>query len=236
MKQLTRLFALLGSLALSACSSTLLETKSSAREDTALTSQSIGVQNWSASEGGGHTNLYNNGVATVLRGINWFGLDFGNHMGGMWTQDGSRAHDLDFWFSRIQALGFNAVRIPLSTDTIYNDAQGTDRTLRNVVQKASAYNLYVVLDFQTCSPRALGSSLTGDPSRCPDRTWDLNYWLDYMDKLARFAKAHLNVVGIDLFNEPHAINWATWKNYAEQGVRKIRADLRCKQSEHLVLR
>lgn len=190
-------------------------------EENVLTSQTIGVQNWSASAAGGRTTIYNNGVAVQLRGINWFGLDSSNQLGGVWTQDGSRLHDLDFWFSRIKALGFNAVRIPLNTDTIYNDATGTDNALSKVVQKANAYGMYVLLDFQTCSTQFLGGSLVGDPSKCPNHTWDINYWLDYMDKLARFAKANLNVVGIDLFNEPHAIDWTQWKSFAEQGVNKI---------------
>lgn len=213
------LLALL-SLALSACGNEPGRSSGPASAEL-LQPQSVGVQNWSASAAGGRTTLYNNGAAVTLKGVNWFGLDSGNQMGGVWTSDAGRAHNLDFWFSRIRNLGFNAVRIPVSADTIYNDLKGTDKALSNVVQKANAYNIYVVLDFQTCSPNYLGGNLVGDPSRCPDRAWTLDSWLYYMEKLAVFAKANLNVVAIDLFNEPHAISWATWKSYAEQAVTRM---------------
>ncbi|CAM3441904.1 cellulase family glycosylhydrolase [Deinococcus saxicola] len=215
------LLLLSGLLSLSACGQPSPQPDAAPMSPPGLTSQDVGTQNWSATSAGGQTTLYNGGVATTLRGINWFGLDSGNQLGGVWTSDGGRKHDLDFWMARIRALGFNAVRLPLSADTIYNDGTGKDRALTAAVQKAAAHGLHVVLDFQTCSTRLLGGQLVGDPSRCPDRAWNLNYWLDYMDKLARFAQANRNVAAIDLFNEPHAISWGTWKAYAEQAVSRM---------------
>lgn len=184
--------------------------------------QGITVQNWTATVVGGQTLLKNNGTAVVLRGINWYGLDGSQQMGGTWTSDvfngSTRNHDLDFWFSRIKALGFNAVRIPLSADTIWANHSGSNTMLNTVVQKANQYNMYVLLGYQTCSPNYLGGNLVGDPSTCPDRTWNLSYWKSYINRLAVVAKNNPNVIGIDLFNEPHKLNWSTWKSYAEQGV------------------
>lgn len=184
--------------------------------------QGITVQNWTASVVNGQTVLKNNNSVQTLKGINWFGLDSQQQMGGVWTnhvQNGvTKNHDLDFWFTKIKALGFNAIRIPLSADTIWLNHTGSNTMLNTVIQKANQYNMYVVLGYQTCSPNYLGKNLVGDPSRCPDRAWNLSSWLYYINRLANLAKNNPNVVAIDLFNEPHQLNWTTWKSYAEQAV------------------
>ncbi|GGJ33973.1 glycoside hydrolase family 5 protein [Deinococcus roseus] len=190
-----------------------------------ITPQGITTQNWTATVVSGQTLLKNNGTVVTLKGINWYGLDGSQQMGGTWTSDvlngSTRTHDLDFWFSRIKALGFNAIRVPLSADTIWNNATGSNTMLNTVVQKANSYNMYVLLGYQTCSPSYLGGNLVGDPSTCPDRTWDLGSWLYYMEKLAQVAKNNPNVIGIDVFNEPHKLGWSTWKGYAEQAVTRM---------------
>lgn len=217
MKKLA-LAATLMTLTLAACSTQTLPEQQ-------VQSQGITVQNWTARVVNWNTVIKNNGNTVVLKGINWFGLDGSQQMGGTWTshvQNGvTKNHDLDFWFTKIKALGFNAIRIPLSADTIWQNHSGSNTMLNTVIQKANQYDMYVVLGYQTCSPNYLGGNLVGDPSTCPDRTWNLSYWLSYMNRLALVAKNNPNVVAIDLFNEPHKLSWATWKGYAEQAITEI---------------
>lgn len=51
----------------------------------------------------------------VIRGVNWFGFEVGNTcVDGLWQGPDSATHDFATVVRRIKALGFNAVRLPIS--------------------------------------------------------------------------------------------------------------------------
>ena len=55
------------------------------------------------------------GRRVVIRGVNWFGFEVGNTcVDGLWQGPDSATHDFATVVRRIRALGFNAVRLPIS--------------------------------------------------------------------------------------------------------------------------
>jgi endoglucanase len=179
--------------------------------------------------------MFRDGVEIKLFGLNWFGLETPDRvLHGLWT---GRA--LSNFLADIKSQGFNALRLPLSPQTInpgfpISDAgpgvgedfvalNGRDgRTaLEYTLAKAQAAGMFVLLGFHTCDPARLGSGLPGSPIGCTGYT--LDRWLADMRILATLSRTFPNVVGIDLTNEPHRLSWATWSNLASQAGQAILA-------------
>lgn len=192
--------------------------------------------NWYASNG----VLYNSGVSVTLKGVNWFGLETtARAPDGLWTSNvvngQTIGHSITWFMNKIADLGFNAVRIPLSPESLKNNptnyptaswARLWDPTLttgwlvlNSMLTQAKSSGLYVLLDYQTCNENQIGNNLPGLPTNCPGYT--LNNWYQDLNTLATLAKSFPNVIGIDIFNEPHGCSWSTWREYAQGAIASI---------------
>jgi aryl-phospho-beta-D-glucosidase BglC (GH1 family) len=172
--------------------------------------------------------LLKDGAELKLFGLNWFGMETTDRvLHGLWT-----GRQLDDFLADFKSKGFNALRLPLSPETInpgyalssgpYSGADcaamcGKDgRTgLEYVLQRLQANGMYALLDFHTCNPAQLGSGLPGSPIGCS--TYSFAKWLADLQTLATLGKTYTNVVGVDLTNEPWNLTWSTWSSYAGQG-------------------
>ena len=178
--------------------------------------------------------LVKDGVALELFGLNWFGLETSNHvLHGLWT-----GRPLANFLSDIKSKGFNALRIPVSPETINpgfaisggpgvgedfvaltgKDGRGA---LEYTLAKTQAAGVFVVVDFHTCNPAQLGAGLPGSPIACAG--YSLDRWLADLRTLATLSKTYTNVVGIDLTNEPHSLTWSAWASLASQGGQAVLA-------------
>ncbi|MCA9514073.1 MAG: glycoside hydrolase family 5 protein, partial [Myxococcales bacterium] len=173
---------------------------------------------------GGH--LWRRGERFPVRGINWFGLETTDRAPhGLWT-----GRTIESFLDQIAALGFNAVRLPLSPDVIRPDLPcaswavdgdlDTGRELlEHVIDLAAARDLAILLDFHTCSS-AIPGGTAGSPSDCVG--YDTDDWLADLAVLAGIAAEHDDtVLGVDLFNEPHELTWPQWRVLAEDAARVV---------------
>jgi endoglucanase len=76
----------------------------------------------------------------------------------------------------------------------------------------------VLLDVHTCHV-GRGGGEAESPVACTG--YDLAAWHDDLKTLARLAAEHPHVLGIDLFNEPHALTWAEWSALASEASEVI---------------
>lgn len=192
--------------------------------------------NWYQANG----KLYNNGAPVALHGINWYGLETTDRApAGLWSSHQSNGktvgHSISWFMSKIKDLGFNAIRIPLSPQGIssnsgqYPTAQWARQwdssltsgwaVLNSMLNQAKANNLYVLIDYQTCSDTQIGNNLPGSPTNCPN--YSLNDWITDLNTIAKLVANYPNVIGIDIFNEPHGISWTQWLTYANQAISQI---------------
>jgi endoglucanase len=192
--------------------------------------------NWYQSNG----KLYKDGTAITLHGINWYGLETTDRApAGLWTSHSKNGqtigHSISWFMSKIKDLGFNAIRIPLSPQGISSNsglyptaswAKTWDPSLtsgwavlNSMLNQARSNNLYVLIDYQTCSDLQIGNNLPGTPTGCAGYT--LNDWINDLNTIAKLTASYPNVIGIDLFNEPHGISWTVWKSYADQAISQI---------------
>ena len=151
------------------------------------------------------------GEPVRLTGVNWFGFEtetLAPH--GLWSRQ------LDTLLDQIQALGYNAIRLPYSDDlfdpqrhpsginTALNpDLQGLSalELLDRVVAGAAARGLVVVLDRHR--PTVAGQSLLWYTDAVDEATW-----IAHLVYLARRYRDQPAVIGLDLHNEPGGP--ATW--------------------------
>jgi endoglucanase len=166
--------------------------------------------------------------ALQLYGLNWFGLEtdaralFG-------VQEANRSV-ADF-LAQVKSLGFNALRVPLSPESIDEGFPNPDWAKRGAIDTgrehfeelaaaAKEAGLYMLWDIHTCAS-AVGYRKTGplDPA-CTG--YGKDKWLANLGTLANLAKNYAPyVVGIDLFNEPYGLTWEAWKALAEEGGRVV---------------
>ena len=193
------------------------------------------------SGGGGGTGyttsggrLFKDSTEIRLFGLNWFGLETTNHvLHGLWT---GRA--LADFLADIKSKGFNALRLPVSPETInpgfaitggpgngddFAALSGKDGrfALEYALGKARDANMFVVIDFHTCNPTQIGGGLPGSPIACSG--YSLSRWLADLQTLATLSRTYTNIVGIDLTNEPHALTWSAWVNLVSQGGQAVLA-------------
>jgi endoglucanase len=164
-----------------------------------------------------------------LYGINWFGLETpssnGNNLHGLWT-----GRTIPEFVDQMAGLGFNAWRIPVSPDSIRPGKSAsswgayTNKTGREILEEflrvAQSRNMFVLLDFHTYDPQQLGPALPGRPFPTSG-SYTKADWLADLRALADLGKRFSNVVGVDLVNEPHLLNWAEWAPLAAEGGRAV---------------
>jgi len=178
--------------------------------------------------------LFKDGAEIKLFGLNWFGLETTNHvLHGLWT-----GRPLANFLADIKSKGFNALRLPVSPETInpgfpitggpgigedFAALSGKDGrvALEYTLAKTQAAGVLVVIDFHTCNPTQIGGGLPDGPTACPG--YSLSRWLADLRTLATLSKTFTNVVGIDLDNEPHGLTWSTWSSLASQGGQAVLA-------------
>ncbi|HKE15699.1 MAG TPA: glycoside hydrolase family 6 protein [Kofleriaceae bacterium] len=171
--------------------------------------------------------LFRNGTELRISGLNWFGLETQNRvLHGLWT-----GRQLASFLSDIKSKGFNALRLPLSPQTIRHgfpidsgpwqgedfaalDGQDGRTALEWTLTKAKQAGVFVLLDFHTCDPARLGAGLPGSPIACSG--YSLQSWISDIQSLAQLSLSFDNVVGIDLTNEPHALTWSAWAGLVSQ--------------------
>ena len=147
-----------------------------------------------------------------LRGLSWFGFEGdGAMVDGLWENDA--AH----YCRQIRAMGFNAIRLPFAVDNVLLDPIPATSSWRDaalvrsrhldalalVVRAAAAEGLLVMLDLH----RLVGA-IWPDPhglwySALVPEAAVLAAWGVVAERFC----ADWNVVGADLFNEPHKATW-----------------------------
>ncbi len=168
--------------------------------------------------------IYDGDEVIALRGISWFGFDTIDHaLHGLWT--GQTTADV---LDRVETLGFNALRIPVSPEALRSDTSlpawpgvedmTTSRELlEHLLEEAAHRDLYVLLDHHTCSSSA--GHLAESPLSCSG--YDEAAWLADLEDLAQLSVDYNNVVGIDLFNEPYGLSWSEWRAMAEDASARV---------------
>ncbi|MED5545700.1 MAG: cellulase family glycosylhydrolase [Pseudomonadota bacterium] len=178
------------------------------------------------------------GEPVRLRSVNWFGAESENNFPhGIW------ANGYKVIIDQIAAWGFNCVRVPFSGDTfragkVINGV--TDEFAENfdfitggeapfytyvtpfealdlIIQYAATKGLYIVLDHHR---RAAGAGADGSPIGGGYSQAD---WLATWASVADHYKDFPNVIGADVHNEPHDLDWNTWAGHAEACGAQIHA-------------
>lgn len=164
----------------------------------------------------------------VLNGINWFGLDASAR--ALYGPANARRSVADF-LAQLKSLGFNALRVPLSPESINPGFASESWTNRGAIDtgrehfeallaEAKRAGMYLLLDVHTCGS-AVGHEKNGpaDP-RCTG--YGVDPWLADLATLAELAKDYAPwVLGIDLFNEPYGLQYPEWAELAARGGRVV---------------
>lgn len=154
--------------------------------------------------------VYDKGTPTKLNGLNWFGFETGDLVvHGLWT-----GRSMESYLDQIDAMGFTSLRIPLAPQVFDNKKPLSDLT--RLVVSAEERGLSILLDLHNCSFR---ENLKGNPAGCSN--YNLESWYTTLGKMATFANEHPNVLGIDIFNEPHALSWKSWRALATEAGKRI---------------
>ena len=187
----------------------------------------------------GRNILDKNGNTVKLKSVNWFGAESTNYVPhGIWQVSYKALID------QIASLGFNTIRMPFSGDTFksgmvvngintsvednWDFILSGDPTKPNevvfkdaftcmdyIVNYAASKNLYIVFDHHR---RSAGAGADGSPI---DGSYTLQNWITTWTNVANHYKTFPNVIGADVHNEPHDLDWNTWAGYAEQAGNAI---------------
>jgi len=170
-------------------------------------------------------------------GLNWFGLETTLAVPGGVTRGLSVPDQL----AAMRRLGFTAVRLPVSARTIAGvpTPESARRTgypadsrdgLLYVLAAAERADMRVLLTHYNYDPALTGPRQTGTPisaeggcSWCHDGEYSQRDWLNDLETLARVAARFDNVIGIEPWNEPHALNWNEWRPMVERAGQRILA-------------
>lgn len=169
------------------------------------------------------------GQKVRLKSINWFGAESENN-----TPHGTWARSYKSIIEDIQSMGFNCIRIPLSgafsdknlayAPTAVNMELNEDFSgltahgvIKAIIDYCAVRNMYVVLDYHRIQP---GGGADGSPLQFGKTLEDfVNFWR----MLASEYRDHINIVGADLYNEPHLLQWNEWVDMATLAGNAIHA-------------
>lgn len=163
------------------------------------------------------------GNPVPLKGVNWFGAE-GENLAphGIWGE-------ARYWkdiLAQIKEAGFNCIRLPFCLDMVNNDTvpklyaidyltnpEFLDLTSLQIfaliIDECTKLGLYVLLDNHRHHP---GNTTDGGPV-LPGAMSD---WLMAWETLAIAYADNTTVIGADIWNEPHNLDWNTWATAAEQ--------------------
>ncbi|HEY8384123.1 MAG TPA: cellulase family glycosylhydrolase [Microvirga sp.] len=187
----------------------------------------------------GNQILDENGQPFQIRGVNWSGFETPN-----FVPDGLHVRNYADIINQMANLGFNTLRIPLSTDFLdpgRKPRQGSFDTgnankelagltsldiLDAIVTAAAARGMKVILDHHRNDAGA-GAAENG-LWYIPGTAYTEDRWVSFWTKLAAHYKGNSTVIGADLHNEPSgSVNWYTWAAAAEKAgnaIHKINPD------------
>jgi endoglucanase len=160
----------------------------------------------------------------VLNGINWFGLD--SSARALYGPASAHRSIADF-LKQLKQLGFNALRVPLSPESInpgfpseswvnHGSVDTGREHFDELLEEAKSAGMYMLLDVHTCSSTVGHEKESPIDPRCTD--YGVDPWLKDLATLAGIASKYSPwVLGIDLFNEPYGLSYQEWSAMAEQG-------------------
>ena len=127
-----------------------------------------------------------------------------------WGGD-DRFVDVDKDFATMRAWGVNLVRLPITqTFWVQGNKQydaGYKPRVIDAVKKARAAGLWVLVDLHAADRGDVNYSKVPDGQQMPDVNISLPFWKD----VAATFKDDGGVI-FELYNEPHDIDWNTWRN------------------------
>ncbi len=179
----------------------------------------------------GSNNVYKNGVAIKLKGVNWFGFETLNHVAG-----GLYARSYKDIIQQMKQIGFNAVRVPFCPPTLngvsvtsgvdYNknpDLVGKNslEMMDKVIDELNNQQMYILLDHHLIECN--GIHQLWYTSSYPE-----SQWIDNLKKITTRYKSKEYLLGIDLKNEPWGeASWGTgdlsrdWNLAAERAGKAV---------------
>jgi endoglucanase len=174
------------------------------------------------------------GVLTVgkntpfhLKGISWYGMETENH-----CLEGLAMTSMTDILDTLVSQDINAIRVPLALD-LWDRNPGLGAAcisiFANAGEKATrpmTYKQLLSLLVKEAAERDILILL--DLHRLAAKTWPTKgFWysnstsasdvVDFWKAVARTFKADWNILGCDVFNEPHgAATWADWRKFVEE--------------------
>ncbi|WP_245509773.1 glycoside hydrolase family 5 protein [Rhizobium ruizarguesonis] len=170
----------------------------------------------------GNQFVQSNGAAIRLKSINWFGAEGENY-----TPHGTWGRSWRGIIDQIKQLGFNCIRLPFSgymatsnpvpPSSVISASANPDllgltalQIFDKIIDYCLASEIYVVLDHHR---RTAGVGADGSPV---GTGYTLANWKASWAIMANRYGDKINVVGADVHNEPHDLNWTTWAGYVEE--------------------
>lgn len=167
----------------------------------------------------------NGGVLPAAGGIrlastSWHGAEGSNN-----TPHGTWMVGFRTILDQIRGWGFNCIRLPFSGTTVTATPPGTAINFDQnpefvgknalqifdiIIDYCEEIGLYVVLDHHR---RSAGDGADGAPT---DGSYSKAQWKADWLTMANRYKDKINVVGADVHNEPHDLDWATWATLVEE--------------------
>lgn len=162
----------------------------------------------------GNQILDSTGTPVEIRAVNWFGLETDIETPhGLWTRN------LEDMMDQMKAEGFNAIRLPFSTQVILDGGtpSGIDffqnpeleglsglEIMDRVIDYAGEVGLKVLLDHH----RSEAGNSANESGLWYQGAYDQSDWIEAWTTLAARYDGDNTVIGADLHNEPHGP--ATW--------------------------
>ena len=189
------------------------------------------------------------GNVVHFSGLNWSGFETTNYVvHGLWGNVDGQGHSrsLESYLDQIQSLGFNLIRLPFSGDmcaTNLSPSSGSIDFTANpalqgktclqimdvFVQDCAARGIRIILDYHRMQA---GSASENGLWYIPGSgTYTEQFWISNWQMMANHFKGNPTIVGVDLFNEPHATTWdadgvnptTNWKDAAKRCSDAIQA-------------
>lgn len=169
--------------------------------------------------------VHKSGEVARIKAVNWFGFEGTNR-----TPNGLWADGYKLMIDRMKSMGFNAIRLPFAGNTFTGTPSGVDFTKSGnsvfqsstpgvvkpaidvmdiIIDYAASKGMWIILDFHR---RQVGNGADGNPIGTGQTQ---QQWIDTWLMLATRYKDKTNVIGADLYNEPHLLTWNTWAGLAE---------------------
>ncbi len=177
----------------------------------------------------------------VTIGLNWFGLETEQAVPGGVVDGLTVSRQLGL----MRRLGARHIRLPVSAWTLRGhptDARAQARGypadsregLEQVLRLAGDAGMQVLLTHYNFDPSRTGANQIGRPfsnpadartrcSWCADGQYDKADWLADLEDMARLSLRYPAIMGIEVTNEPHSLDWVRWRPLAEEAGARILA-------------